>query len=298
VFKKIWRKFSPNPLERILKRAQKSQKTTFLIAWNRGLGDVALGLYALIFRIRELIPQAEITILTREDLKEGFSLLVNVTVLVASSWKRGASYDVKKTLEHMGKNPSSYDVILKQPDPTYWVKWQLGTLTPKLRWEAQLDELWRSFPLHDQCTYVGLQPQTETLYGYEKNWPISYWQELIKRLTEKSGTKVILFGKSSTSDFSFEHVIDLRGKTTLLEMLSIIKNRCQTLILPDSGVLSLTYFIDAEFPLKIVSLWSDPRQGVLKQNVPSPNMGLKHVPLVAEKEDLKNISVAEVCAHV
>ncbi|MFI5334554.1 MAG: hypothetical protein ACHQT8_05250, partial [Chlamydiales bacterium] len=80
-------------------------------------------------------------------------------------------------------------------------------------------------------------------------------------------------------------------------MLSVIKNRCSTLIVPDSGVLSLTYFLNASFPLKMISLWSDPRQGVLKQNVPSPNPTLVHTPLLAKMEDLRTLSPQEVAAH-
>ena len=92
-----------------------------------------------------------------------------------------------------------------------------------------------------------------------------------------------------------EGLIDLRGETTLHEMLSIIKNRCSYLIAPDSGVLSLTYYIDVTFPLKVISLWADPKQGILKQNVASPNPELVHAPLIGKKGDISSITVDEVC---
>jgi hypothetical protein len=81
-------------------------------------------------------------------------------------------------------------------------------------------------------------------------------------------------------------------------MLALIKNCCSHLVVPDSGVLSLTYFIDQSFPLTIVSLWADPLQGVLKQNVVSPNPVLVHHPLIAKEGDLKNVSVEQVLEYI
>ncbi|MBI5273582.1 MAG: hypothetical protein HY860_00830, partial [Chlamydiales bacterium] len=75
----------------------------------------------------------------------------------------------------------------------------------------------------------------------------------------------------------------LRGETSLEEMLCIIKNHCRDLIVPDSGILSMTYYVDEQFPLNIYSMWSDPRQGILKQKVSSPNALLTHHPFIAEK---------------
>jgi UDP-N-acetylglucosamine/UDP-N-acetylgalactosamine diphosphorylase len=89
-------------------------------------------------------------------------------------------------------------------------------------------------------------------------------------------------------------VIDLRGQTTLAEMLTLIKQYCSWLVVPDSGVLSLTYFLDCAFPLKIVSLWADPRQGILKQNVASPNPHLGHTPLIAPHGELSQVAVDQV----
>ena len=66
------------------------------------------------------------------------------------------------------------------------------------------------------------------------------------------------------------------------------------MIVPDSGVLSLAYFINADFPLQITSLWSDPKQGVLKQNVASPNARLVHRALIANEGDLRQLAVQEV----
>jgi len=293
VLKRLWRKFGPNPLDALLTRASERKHKRMLIVWNRGLGDIPLGLYALVYRIREFIPDAAITFITRSDLAPGFALLKGIKVLEAPHWQRGAPIQLEETLEALGMSRNAFDLLIEQPDPTYWLKWQLGLLVPRLQWNPAWDTLWHAFPSLQEGTFMGVHVQTETHYQTNKNWPISHWEELFRRVKEK-GVRVVLFGFHPTPPFSADHVVDLRGKTTLFEMLSIIKERCTYLVVPDSGVLSLTYFLEAAFSLKIVSLWADPCQGVLKQNVPSPNPKLAHVPLIAHHKDLSTISVSEV----
>lgn len=292
MLKRLWRKFGPNPLDRILKKAAFEKKKHILVAWNRGLGDIPLGLYALVYRIRQCVPNATVTFLTRKDLLDGFKMLEGVTAFAVPSWKRGNPFDIKQSMQEAGLDQKNFDLILERPDPTQWLRWQLGILTPKLKWNHEWDELWKRFGLGEDTTYIGVHVQTETNYGYEKNWPIVQWQELFAKL--KSQGRIVLFGSAPNSEFTQEGIIDLRGKTSLLEMLSIIKNRLSFLVVPDSGVLSMTYFLDTAFPIKIVSLWADPRQGVLKQNVASPNPMLKHLALIGNNEDVRLITVGEV----
>src|SRR3990172_4002365 len=107
----------------------------------------------------------------------------------------------------------------------------------------------------------------------------------------KKDVGILLFGFGADPHFEGEGIIDLRGKTSLFEMLSLIKNHCSYLLVPDSGVLSIAYYIDDAFPIDIVSLWADPRQGILKQRVPSPNPALRHRPLIAKNKDLRTVGV-------
>ncbi|HSW86769.1 MAG TPA: glycosyltransferase family 9 protein [Rhabdochlamydiaceae bacterium] len=293
MFKQIWRKFAPNPLDQILKRAVKENSRKFLIAWNRGLGDIPLGLYALVYRVREFVPDAEITFLTRSDLKEAFSFLKDVRVLVGVHWKRGVDFDLDRTLADLNLERSCFDVILERPDPTYWVQWQLGTMVPQLQWKRDWDGLCERFGLSDRM-YIGVHVQTETNYGYQKNWPTHFWEEFFEKLSRQLNHQIILFGFQRTPVFDFPGIVDLRGKTSLFEMLSIIKNHCRVLVAPDSGVLSITYYLAEDFPIKMISLWADPNQGVLKQNVHSPNSLLVHVPLIGQNKDISQIPVETV----
>lgn len=291
LIKQLWRTYGSNPFDTLLKHAQKNGQQKFLICWNRGLGDIPLGLYALTHRIRQYIPTAEITFATRTDLAEGFKMLRGVSTLVDPEWKRGVPFDLERTLAKANLSSSSFDVILAQPDPTRWLMWQLGKLTPKLAWNPEWDALCERFDLDPAKPYVGVHVQTETNYTYEKNWPASYWTEFFQRAVAERDVGILLFGFAPTPVFEGEGIVDLRGKTSLFEMLSIIKNRCRYLLVPDSGVLSITYYIDASFPLDVVSLWADPRQGILKQNVASPNPLLRHVPLIARDKDLRTVAV-------
>ncbi len=274
MFKKLWRKWGPNPLDQILKRAAKQGSRTILIPWNRGMGDIALGLYAIVHRIKSYLPDARITFLTRQDLAEPFQLLSGVDVVVDPTMKRGSPFSVSK---------ESYDLVLDNADPSYWVAWQRGTLVPKMEWDRSWDQLHTRFNLPEGC--LGAHVNCETNYYFERNWPQEAWQKLFDSVEQP----IVLFGLKKEPTFTHKNLFDLRGETSPLEILSIIKNRCTALIAPDSGVLGLTYFLNTPFPIKVVSLWADPNHGVLKQNVPSPNPLLEHRPVISS--DRKNAAL-------
>ncbi len=282
MFKKIWKKIGPNPLDQQLKKAARQGCKTILIPWNRGLGDIALGLYAIVYRIREFIPHAEITFLTRPDLLDGFQLLQGVEVLAVPDWSRGKPAILPTDLP-------PFDLILSDADPTHWVAWQRGTLTPKMQWNPAWDSLCERFNLPPGCTAIHVH--CETSYYFERNWPSDRWQELFSSLKEP----LILLGLKKEPIFQHPHLYDLRGETSLFEILSILKNRCRCLIAPDSGILGMIYFLNTSFPLRLVSLWADPYHGILKQNVASPNPLLDHRPLISpDRKNAAHIPVSQV----
>jgi ADP-heptose:LPS heptosyltransferase len=290
-----------NKLDTIFKRAKRNNKRRFLILWNRGLGDIPLGLYALIYRIREFIPEAQITFITRKNLEDAFYLLDEaINVISVSWWYRRVPMNMKDTFKRLNIKENDYDIFLKNLNPTKWLSWQIGKLTPKLKWKDQYDKLCEHFNLLESShSYIGVHLNTETnqFYRYQKDWPAGNWRTLFERLSEVN-IQVVLFGHYKTESFDLPSVIDLRGNTTLLEMLSIIKNRCNILIAPDGGILAMVYYLDVFFPITIISLWADPRQGVLRQAVPSPNKGLTHIPLIGDKEDITNIDVDKVLSKI
>jgi hypothetical protein len=55
MIRRILRKLRGNEFERILARASARGARRCLVYWNRGLGDIPLGLYALFERVREAL---------------------------------------------------------------------------------------------------------------------------------------------------------------------------------------------------------------------------------------------------
>lgn len=277
----------------LLQSAHIRRKKRFLLCWNRGLGDIPLGLYGICAQIRKIITDATICFLTRADLANAFELLPAVKVFVNADWERGIPINIDLSLQQLGIQKESFDIIIEKPDPTRWLVREIGKLVPKLAWKKEWDVLSHSFSLPSDCIGIHVNTETSNYYGYEKNWPTSYWKELFEFL-KKKGKHIILFGLKSNEQFAHSGCIDLCGKTTIFEALSIIKNCCNLFIAPDSGLLSLTYYLNVDFPLKVISLWADPKQGILRQRVASPNRLLEHVPLIASQKDLKNILVSDV----
>lgn len=299
--RKIWRAVAPNPLDRLLRKARARGQRRFLLFWNRGLGDLALGLYAINRRIVEFVPDASICYVTRPDLLDAFALLPGVRALADGAWQRGRAVDGAATLARLRLAATDFDVLIENPDPSYWVRWQLGTLTPRLCWPAVWDETRedarRRFAL-DDTPCVGLHVHSETVYGYEKNLPAATWLDVLRREPQR---RFLLFGAQPAEGdgfADFPNVVDLRGRTSYVELMAIVRHHCHALICPDSGILSTCYFLDADFPLGIVSLWADARQGVLKQAVASPNPSLRHCPIVAPNGEIARIGAPEIVARL
>lgn len=282
MLRRLWKKWGPNPLDRQLKKAAKRGAKSVLIPWNRGLGDIALGLYAIVHRVKEFLPDAKVTFLTRPTLQEGFELFPEAEFLIAPEWKRGEKVKIPDHLP-------LFDLTLENADPTHWVAWQKGKLVPKLTWKSESDRLCERFGLPFNC--IAAHVSCETSYYLERNWPFDRWNELFSLIDEP----IVLIGQKKEPVFAHPNVIDLRGETTLHEILAILKNRCRCLIAPDSGILAMTYYLNTSFPLKVISLWADPNHGILKQNVPSPNPLLEHIPLISkDKKNAAFIFVEEV----
>jgi ADP-heptose:LPS heptosyltransferase len=295
-----WLKFKGNKFDIYLARAKKNNHRTFLIPWNRGLGDIALGLYVFVCRIRTFIPDAQITFITRKELEDGFRLIGGVSVIGVSWWQRGVPIELHRTLERLNIPAEAFDEIMDKANPTRWLSWQIGKVVPRLQWNSEYDNLCERFNLGEGRRYIGVHVSSETaqFYGYQKDWPTDCWKTLFMQLAGRKDCNIILFGNTKNNEFSSAGILDLRGETGLLEMLSIIKNRCSVLIAPDGGVLSIAYYLDTYFPIKVISLWGDAGQGVLKQNVPSPNKGLMHRPLKGDNGVISNISVDAVIAEI
>lgn len=86
---------------------------------------------------------------------------------------------------------------------------------------------------------IGINPTAA--YGQAKCWPKERFIELGKRLAEHEGVRLCFFGDSKSAPIVNEiceelpaHVINLSGKTTLKQLVCLIK-QCRVLLTNDSG---------------------------------------------------------------
>ncbi len=290
--------------ERLLRRLMAGERRRVLIVWNRGLGDVALGLYPIVDELRRAVPGVSIAVLTRADLAEAFTLLPVDELIVDPQLRRRDPVALETLLPRLDVDPGRFDEILERPDPTHWIR-NLPSRQPRLAWPAELDRLSHRFddafgPRADRPIVIGVHLQSETghYYRYRKDWPVDHWRALFDAVESRHDVRFVLFGHVAEPTFPGPRFVDLRGRTSLLEMLAVIKDRCDVLIAPDSGVLTMSYYLDVREPLDVVSLWADPRQGVLKHDVASPNPLLRHRPLRAPDEQIERLAVETVAAAI
>jgi hypothetical protein len=288
-------------LDRAVTRAAAVPGRDFLFFWNRGLGDIALGLVPVFARVRRDVPAARITVVTRPELEEPFALTDADAIVTIPGLARGTRVTRDRLRGLPGFDRDRQAIMFEDPDVNRWLRGRRREFPPLLRWNPGWDALAdRIAPAAAGETYVGAHVSAETreYYSYAKDWETDSWRRLMTGLGDAPGLRWILFGQSTEPRLAHPKVIDLRGKTSYLEMAAIIKNRCRILIAPDSGVLVTAFYLDARFPLDIISLWSDPRQGVLLQGCPSPNPLLRHIPLLGRDEQAANIAVDDVASEL
>ena len=308
VARKTLRKLIEAPLgtewDRLVRRIRRRDSRRLLIVWNRGLGDIALGLSRVVVELRRCVPDAELSVLTRPDLAEACALLRVDHVLVDPRMGRRTDPDVAGALAGLGISRVAYDHVIARPDPTHWFRDRPG-LSPRLAWphrcNAMSERFDALFDTGSRATIdigVHVQSETGTFYNYRKDWPIDAWRALFARIQDRHPVRFVLLGHRPEPAFESIDCIDLRGRTTFLEMMSVIKNRCRMLIAPDSGVLTMAYYLDVDTPIDVISLWADPRQGILKQGSASPNPLLVHRPLLSVDERVEHIGVEVVADAV
>jgi len=286
-----------NEFERALRAARHRGSHDYVICWNRGLGDIALGLVPLFAMIRAQDADSRIMVFTRAELTEMFMLAGVDNLHVVPDLQRGAPIDPNAAAAQAGVALSPSATVFADPDPTQWLDGRRQEVCPSLRWDpawnARADRL---LPASSREIVIGAHVNSETaqFYGYAKDWPASAWQDLFARFPATRNVRWLLFGNAPAPPFRQSNLDDLRGCTTLLDLLAVIRTRCRILVVPDSGILTAAYYLADDFPLDIVSLWSDPRQGVLKQGWPSPNRRLHHEPLQGRDEDVRNLPVDDV----
>ncbi len=288
-------------LDRAVWRIAHDPRRSILFCWNRGLGDIALCLVPIFARIRRDVPGARIAVVTRPDLAEPFAMTDADDVRAIAGLARDAPIDVDIIRDAARLDPRAFAVVFTYPDPNRWLTGRRTEFPPSLSWDPRWDAYAeRLVPAVPGTITIGAHVDSETAryYNYRKDWPPAAWRELFDRFDDRPNIRWLLFGRSPDPGYTRGNVVDLRGRTGYLELAAVIRNRCRVLIAPDSGILTTAYYLGARFPLEVISLWSDPRQGILLQGCASPNPLLHHAALVGRDEQAANIPVDAVEAAV
>jgi putative uridylyltransferase len=290
--KNALRAILPNPFVSILKKLK--QDPHLLFFWNRGLGDIPLELYPLITLLLTHKPQAKLTIITREDLYQGFELLdFPITLLKTNLLARKQPENYEAILKSLNLDPLAFDHIVYKPDPAYWAKKHKKGLICKLRW---LDRFTQPIHLDTSQKIAVLHIHSETVYGFEKNLPKTTWDAVIQELRIQ-GYYTVCVGFSKDSGH-FQVDLDLRGKTDLHEFISLMIKHNPIFIGPDSGLLNMLYYLDVQKPWHLISFWANPRVGLLNQATASPNKLLNNDIILAPNEDLSQLKAQDITRYL
>ena len=288
-----------DPFERTLSRMRGRADGRVLFFWNRGMGDIALGLVPVFDRLRAAHPGARIEVATRADLAIAFRLAGVDAVHVVPGLVRGAHMAPAEIGARAGLNLDAFAAVFANPDPTRWLAAHTPAAGPHLQWNPEWGRFASGLVAEEPgLITIGAHVNSETahLYGYAKDWPVEHWRSLFGLFTEREGVRWLLLGNARRPLFDGPGILDLRGTTDVIELLATIRHRCRILLAPDSGILTFVYYLADAFPIDVISIWSDPRQGILKKGAPSPNPQLRHVPIVGPDRDTARIGVPEVAA--
>jgi ADP-heptose:LPS heptosyltransferase len=288
-----------DPFERTLSRFRGSPDGRVLFFWNRGMGDISLGLVPVFDRLRTARPRARIEVATRADLAVAFQLAGVDAIHVVPGLSRGARMEPAEMASRAGLNLDAFAAVFANPDPTRWLAARAPKTGPRLRWNPEWERFAsRLVPEEPGLITIGAHVNSETahLYGYAKDWPVDHWRSLLALFTEREGVRWLLLGNTPRPVFEGPGILDLRGTTDVIELLATIRYRCRIIVAPDSGILTFVYYLADAFPIDVISIWSDPDQGILKKAAPSPNPQLHHVPIVGQDRDASRIGVAEAAA--
>ena len=287
------------PFERALAEGARHHRERVVFYWNRGVGDIALGLVPMFARVAAKLPTATLEVVTRAELAEPFRLTAARAIHVVPGLERGERISAATACARLPVDPRAGALAIDAPDPTRWLAVARHPAPPRFHWSADFDAL--AAPLlyrDDRRPWIAVHASTETAehYGYVKDWPADAWRALFDATARRHDVRFVLLGHARAPSLGGPNVIDLRGRTGFLQMLALVRTRCTALLAPDGGILNAVYLLDAAFPITVVSLWSDPRQGLLKHQAASPNPRLVHVPLVGAGGDMCTIAPDDVLA--
>jgi heptosyltransferase-2 len=244
-----------------------------LINFPTNLGDAVMSLPVL-DRLRFNYPQAEISAITSPLTDEFLSRnsFINETIVYKKSWKPAEKIKFALTLR------DKYDLTADLKNSFLPVALGVRRRTPFLRWPSR--------PLHLTQIYLGLIGRIAPQQGgpksnfalsrdEEKKWqaqnlkkslfiacssrsefkqyPYSYLKETVEAL--RMNYSLVILGEARDRQYykdilNQEEVIDLVGKTTIVEAFYLLKNYARLLLCVDSGLMHIGSYLN--LPLVVI----------------------------------------------
>lgn len=132
-----------------------------------------------------------------------------------------------KTKHEVGKLLSFLGDVPKNPRENYPIE-----LYPSKKEKEAVDKIWEDNSLSSEKV-IAIAPGSK---WFTKKWPLEYFNKVIELLV-KDGIKVIVIGGKDElflNVVNHKNIIDLRGKTTLLELAEVLK-RVKVVLTNDSS---------------------------------------------------------------
>lgn len=180
--------------------------------------------FNLVINLHRYLRSAILTFLTRAPITLGYDVGIGKIVYTKKIKHNKELHEVEKILSFLPENPEKKDI-------DYSIE-----LYPNKEDEDRIQELL------DTEISEGLREKQIIILApgskwFTKKWPAEYWNELSKKLSFKDNIQQIIVGGEEEKKIELEianNCIDLRGKTTLLELAELIK-KAKIIVTNDSS---------------------------------------------------------------
>ncbi|WP_418964208.1 glycosyltransferase family 9 protein [Cetobacterium sp.] len=158
--------------------------------------------------------------LTRSPKRIGYDIASGALLFTDKIKYDKTKHEVEKLLSFLGDVP-------KNPRENYPIE-----LYPSKKEKEAVDKIWEDNSLSSEKV-IAIAPGSK---WFTKKWPLEYFNKVIELLV-KDGIKVIVIGGKDElflNVVNHKNIIDLRGKTTLLELAEVLK-RVKVVLTNDSS---------------------------------------------------------------
>lgn len=158
--------------------------------------------------------------LTRSPKRIGYDIASGALLFTDKIKYDKTKHEVEKLLSFLGDVP-------KNPRENYPIE-----LYPSKKEKEAVDKIWEDNSLSSEKV-IAIAPGSK---WFTKKWPLEYFNKVIELLV-KDGIKVIVIGGKDElflNVVNHKNIIDLRGKTTLLELAEVLK-RVKIVLTNDSS---------------------------------------------------------------